>query len=201
MTTHRWNRTITWKHRYNEIGVINLIQRLNKKELLVIDVGCSIGVAIKHCKKTLLKHGITIYTIGIDGQKNVWDKAENNVDQLVRCDAKDVVNYDKTADVVICINTVRFTNPDYKKNVLKKCITFLKQDGVLITNVESFVLKNTTIKFVNPNNITAQIFLWHHQTRMLDKINAESYIKNVTTHRAWWFRLIRPILWTRDKIG
>ena len=197
----RWSRTITWKHRYNEIGITNLIQRLNKRELLVMDVGCSKGVTIKHCKKTLLKHGITIHTVGVDGQRRVWDEAENNVDQLLRCDAKDVDSYDGAADVVICVNTVRFTNPEYKKGVLNKCITFLKQDGVLITNVESFAIKNTNVEFINPNSIIARVFLWHHQIRMLDKTNAGLYTRNIETHRAWWFSLIRPILWARDKIG
>ena len=49
--------------------------------------GCSRGVTIKHCQKTLQKQGIAIKTIGVGGKKEVWDEAEKNIDQLIRHDA------------------------------------------------------------------------------------------------------------------
>ena len=176
----RWNKTTTWKNRYNDLGVTSLIQRLVKIELCVMDVGCSRGVTIKHCQKTLQKQGITINTIGVDGKKEVWDEAEKNVDRLIRHDAAEVNGYEGTADVVVCMNAIRFIHPKDKKDVLKKCVAFLKDDGMLITNVENFEIKNTTIKFTNLSNISTRVFMWIHRTRMLDKTNAGLYAENVT---------------------
>ena len=176
----RWNKTTTWKNRYNTFGVTGLIQRFGKTELCVMDVGCSKGVAIKHCQKTLQKQGIAIKTIGVDGKEEVWDEAEKNVDRLIRHDAAEVDGYDGTADVVVCMNAIRFIHHKDKKDVLKKCVAFLKDDGMLITNVENFEIKNTAVKFTSLSNISTRVVMWVHRTRMLDKTNAGVYAENVT---------------------
>ena len=187
----RWNKTTTWKNRYNDFGVTGLIQRLDKTELCVMDVGCSKGVAVKHCQKTLQKQGIAIKTIGVDGKKEVWDEAEKNIDQLIRHDADEVNGYDGTADVVVCMNAIRFIRPKDKKDVLKKCVAFLKDDGVLITNVENFEIKNTAVKFTSLSNISTRVVMWVHRTRMLDKTNAGLYAENVTScDRSYGFRIL-----------
>ena len=187
----RWNKTTTWKNRYNDFGVTGLIQRLDKTELRVMDVGCSRGVTIKHCQKTLQKQGIAIKTIGVDGKEEVWDEAEKNIDQLIRHDAAEVNGYEGTADVVVCMNAIRFIHPKDKKDVLKKCVVFLKDDGMLITNVENFEIKNTAVKFMNVSNISTRVFMWIHRTRMLDKTNAGLYAENVTAcDRSRGFRIL-----------
>ena len=110
---------------------------------VAIDVGCSTGEAMAGSKQCLFKHGIDIYTVGIDMSDNIKlkTKAKDNLDEFIDNDVFKVDSYARLADIVVCLNVVRCVSGDWRSKMIQKCSEFLKPDGVLITGVEEKHLK------------------------------------------------------------
>ena len=134
-----WNNNITWKNRYDDFGVTGymLLYAKGRKDVVAIDVGCSKGIAVTESKKCLDKRGIRLHTIGIDmsGNAKLIAAAKNNLGEFVNGNALEVNGYTGKADIVVCLNVVRFVPGDVKSRIIRKCAEFLKPDGVLITGV------------------------------------------------------------------
>ena len=135
-----WTKNTTWHIRYDDFGVTGymLLHAKNMEDTVVIDVGCSKGIAITESKKCLDKRGIRLHTIGIDmsDKAKLAAEAENNLDEFVNENVLEVDGYAGKADIVVCLNTIRYVLGDTKSGMIKKCTEFLKPDGVLITNVD-----------------------------------------------------------------
>ena len=134
-----WSNNMTWKSRYDDFGVTGymLLHAKGMKDVVVIDVGCSRGIAVTESKKCLAEHGIRLHTIGIDMSCNakLAAEAESNLDEFVNGNALEVDGYAGKADVVVCLNVVRFVRGDVKSRIVEKCAEFLNPGGVFITGV------------------------------------------------------------------
>ena len=134
-----WSCSKTWPNRYDDFGATGyiLLHAQGMEKAVVIDVGCSTGEAMLKSKLCLSRHGIKLYTVGIDMSDNakLKAKAKNNLDEFIDSDARKVDNYAGKADIVVCLNAVRYVPGDAKSDMITKCAEFLKPDGVLITGV------------------------------------------------------------------
>ena len=134
-----WRNSMTWKNRYDDFGVTGyiLLYAKGRKDAVVIDVGCSRGIAAAESKKCLARHGTRLRTIGIDmsGNAELIAKAESNMDEFINKDAREIDGRDEQADIVVCLNVVRFVPGDVKSSMIVKCAEFLKPGGVMITGV------------------------------------------------------------------
>ena len=81
----------------------------------------------------LEKHGIRLFTVGIDPSPKVAAQAKTNMNVFLNKDVLEVACCGK-ADVVICANVVRFVDRKLKQKILKKCAQLLKPEGVLIVS-------------------------------------------------------------------
>lgn len=137
-----WKPTLTYPERYEEIGVIDhvleYLRVTNKRDVVIVDIGCSTAVAAKQLKDMLDKRGIKSRTIGIDLSPSVKEEAIKNLDLFIN---QDVMQVDSTlypADVLICCNMIYYLNHQKKAEVINKCAQFMKDDSVLITNTPLF---------------------------------------------------------------
>ena len=134
-----WNNNMTWKNRYDDFGVTGymFLHAKGMKDVTVIDVGCSKGIAVAESKKCLAKHGVRLHTIGIDmsDDAKLAAEAESNLDEFVNGNALEVDGYTGRADIVVCLNVVRFVRGNVKSRIVEKCAEFLKPDGVFITGI------------------------------------------------------------------
>ena len=134
-----WTNSMTWKNRYDDFGVTGymLLHSKGMKDVVAIDVGCSTGIAVAESKKCMAKHGVRLHAIGIDmsGNAKLAAEAESNLDEFVNENALEVDGYAGRADIVVCLNVVRFVRGDVKSRIVEKCAEFLKPDGVFITGV------------------------------------------------------------------
>lgn len=132
----------TYKYRYDALGIIGYMLKYaessTKNRLTVIDVGCSKAEATRFAKTCLNEHGIKSFMIGIDNSVRIAEDAEKNLDEFILNDVIKVERYYGEADVVICSKVIRNVDGDIKSEVLRKCAEFLKDDGVLITDVEGY---------------------------------------------------------------
>ena len=135
-----WTCNNTWRTRYDDFGVTGymLLHLQGRKNAVVVDVGCSNGNAILGNRQCLSEHGIDLYTIGIDisTRKNIIADAEKNLDEFINKNVLDVNQYAGRADAVICLNATRLVSKNLKSEIIRKCVWFLKSDGVLITDVK-----------------------------------------------------------------
>ena len=133
-----WGCTTTWSERYDQFGATGymLIHAKCKEWITVVDVGCSTGDAINESKKCLARHNIALTTIGIDMSKDVEAKAKANLDRFIPKNVLDVNEHAGEADVVLCMNATRYVTDDVSGSIIRKCTSFLKPNGVLITGVQ-----------------------------------------------------------------
>lgn len=136
MSKH-WKNTTTWPRRYDHFGATGyaLSYARHKGEVVIIDVGCSTGEAMVECKKCLAQHGIRVREIGIDSSEKVAAASEKNLDKFIQRNVLNVNEYEKTADIVLCMNMERFIDWDNRSEIIEKCSWFLKDDGMLITGI------------------------------------------------------------------
>ena len=132
-----WKCTFTWSDRYDELGIPCIIdsysQQLKLDSLVVIDVGCSSGVALNDCRQLLEARGVTLYTVGIDQSLKVRKDAEKNLNRFILSNVLSVKNCGGVADVVICANMLRYNVTFEEKSlIVGKCARFLKPTGILI---------------------------------------------------------------------
>ena len=151
----------TWNTRYDEMGITGHIRQYANNHhgvLDVIDVGCSTGISTKTTQECLSEHGINIKTTGIDSSLTVKSKAIKNLNHFepenIFSSKLDV--YAGKADVVICVNVVNwFYNmlnkfPFFNRDsigIIKRCLTFLKNDGILITDSSNAKSINEIMRF------------------------------------------------------
>lgn len=138
MTGKYWRCNRTRPKRYHCLGATGyaLHHVRCKDAATVIDVGCSTGVAMLECKKCIAQHGIRIRAIGIDMSEKVVVSAENNLDEFIPKNVLDVTTHKEDADVVMCLNVIRFVGWDVRSEIIRKCAWFLSEKGVLITGVD-----------------------------------------------------------------
>lgn len=103
--------------------------------MVVIDVGCSKGEALKGAKDCLANHGVEVYAIGIDVLQKVAKDAKTNLDEFELGNVLDVTKYESVADVTLCLNAMRTLSEARKSLMIKRCVDFLKPDGMMITHV------------------------------------------------------------------
>ena len=136
-----WNNNRTFENRYELTRIHDLLLdcvKGSKNKIIIIDVGCSFGKAMKYTQNWLKQNNIDSYTVGIDPSKKVVDEANENLDEFINQDVLDVNEYVEKADVVICSKTAIFVTGEKRYQIIKKCVNFLKTNGVLITDVDCF---------------------------------------------------------------
>ena len=132
--SRNWTPTCTYENRYNILGVTGYMRDHAKddtKQMIIVDVGCSNGLALKRAQECLRRHDISAYTIGIDPSLKIKTLAEKNVDEFYNADVLEIDLQEK-ADVVICANVARFVDGEHKRRIFKKCAQLLKPDGVFV---------------------------------------------------------------------
>ena len=138
MTGKYWNCSRTEPKRYHYLGATGyaLYHVRCKDAATIIDVGCSTGVALLECKGYIDQQGTFIRAIGIDNSKEVASTAKENLDEFIPRDVLDVNAHKGDADVVMCLNVIRFVEWDVRSKIIKKCAKFLNEKGMLITGVD-----------------------------------------------------------------
>lgn len=197
-----WKANTTFKYRYDALGIIDYMLKYakssTKNRLTVIDVGCSRATATRFAKTCLNGHGIKSVMIGIDNSVRVADDAEKNLDEFILNDVMNVEEHYGSADVVICSMTIRNVNGEIRSRVLEKCTEFLKDDGVIITDVKGYDRPITdrgfsSIEKSNPEKICSYpclesvvVFMWgmhRKDTHMMGKNDTLEYAKQIK--REW----------------
>lgn len=142
MFNRNWNIHITSKDRYEFTGILDLainhLQLQRIKDPIIIDVGCSTGEAMERASHKMKTLKINPHTIGIDPAKTVRKKAEKNLDVFINKDVFKVIDRDESADIVICSKAAIFVEGSVREAIIRKCISFLKENGILITDVDCF---------------------------------------------------------------
>ena len=143
-----WKKTMTDQYRYDRLGVFGFMcdyaRNHSKDKLVVADVGCSSGTAIRECKFNFKeKQAISLSTYGCD----ISEKAKYSFEESKRrddpygldeffhgpvCDMP--MKYVGSVDMVICANMVRFVDGQTRAKVIRDCCRLLKHDGILITD-------------------------------------------------------------------
>ena len=126
---------LTWGWRYDCLGIPNYILKHagERDRLRVLDVGCSAGKALARCKSGLQdKHGLELYTVGIDVSAKMAPQAGANMDEFI---CKDVLNAEcDECDVVILANVLLCVDARRRRAIIGRCAKFLKPGGILITD-------------------------------------------------------------------
>lgn len=142
-----WTPRFTYPERYDEIGVTDRVSENLQhgiRELSILDVGCSHGVAARSLKSTLLAKGMSVFVTGIDPSFKVKADAERNLDKFIN---DDVVNVDPSlypADIVVLCNVVHYLSAKKKATMIRKCAEFLRdENSILITNTPTFETTST----------------------------------------------------------
>ncbi|BDQ30602.1 hypothetical protein NZNM25_07560 [Nitrosopumilus zosterae] len=141
MLTGNWPINYTFEDRYELTGITDFVldyANNSKKKLIILDVGCSSGIAMKYVQDYLKQKNIETFTIGIDISKNVVKDASKNLDKFINEDLLNVNDFVKKADVVICSKAAIFVTGEIRYKIIRKCSDFLKNDGILITDVDCF---------------------------------------------------------------
>lgn len=141
MSNGNWIINHTFKDRYVLTGITNLIlehTKDSKKKLVIIDVGCSKGIAMKYAQDYLQQKNVESFTVGIDVSENIADEANKNLDDFINKDVLKVDDYVEKADIVICSKMAIFVTGEVRHKIIKKCSELLKNDGMLITDVDCF---------------------------------------------------------------
>ncbi len=100
-------------------------------QVVVIDVGCSTGIALTGCKECLATKNVRVYAIGID--PHAKETVESRLDEFITKEAADIDDYIGQADVVICVNVLNSIHRNSKK-IFLDAIKFLKIGGIVITD-------------------------------------------------------------------
>lgn len=142
MLNRNWSIVITFKDRYEFTGIndftVNHLKQQGIKKPSIIDVGCSTGIAMKKTAEIMRMLEFDPYITGIDASKKVKSKAEKNLDEFINRDVLDIDDKENTADVVICSKAAIFVLGTRRAAIIRKCTSFLKDNGILITDVDSY---------------------------------------------------------------
>jgi SAM-dependent methyltransferase len=141
MLTGNWSINYTFEDRYEITGITDFIldyAKNSKNKLIILDVGCSIGTAMKYAQDYLKQKNVESFTVGIDVSKYVVEKASKNLDKFINEDLFNVDDFVGKADVVICSKMAIFVTGETRHKIIKKCTDFLNDKGILITDVDCF---------------------------------------------------------------
>jgi len=142
MLKGNWSVNITSKDRYEFTGItdfaVDHLKQQGIKKPTIIDVGCSLGIAMRKTAEIMKMSEFYPYTIGIDASKNVRSKAEKNLDRFINRDVLDIDDQEGTADVVICSKAAIYVLGTRRAAIIRKCASFLKDNGILITDVDCY---------------------------------------------------------------
>ena len=139
-----WTCSYTADGRYDDMGItrhiLNHSVRTGRGKFDVIDVCCSTGAAIKKCKSLLGKEGITLHTTGIDLSDRVEERARANLDRFMRLEMLEEYDgsLDGTADIVVCVNALRFVKGPTRRAMTERCAKLLGPGGILVTDVKGY---------------------------------------------------------------
>ena len=128
--------SLTWKTRYDGLGITDYIYQHFKhadKKLVIVDVGCSNGMALTGCKDRLSSKRLEVYAVGIDPYEDKADKSD--IDEFIQDHAANVLHQVGKADVVICVNVIN-ESKWAPKSVFQDAAKFLKIGGVMITDAD-----------------------------------------------------------------
>ena len=148
----KWKKETTFNHRYECMGATALILEHigGKKNIRILDAGCSNGRATKDCKMWLEKMGHDVSFVAVDQDKHRIESARKN-DCGVRFIHSDIECLkEKKFDVVLCLNVIRFVLPKPKSEMLRCMAEMLKLDGVLITGINRNDMKNMNLHVRRP---------------------------------------------------
>ena len=148
----RWIKGTTSNHRYECMGATALILEHigGKKNIQILDAGCSDGRATKDCKMWLEKMGHDVSFVAIDQDKQRIESARKN-DCGVKFIHSDIECLkEKKFDVIICLNVIRFVLPKPKSEMLRCMAEMLKLDGVLITGISRYDMKKMNLCVTRP---------------------------------------------------
>jgi SAM-dependent methyltransferase len=141
MVRGNWFSSYTTPNRYYLTGITDhvksYVKETGKKKLVIVDVGCSTGIAIRNMSDELNQDGIQTFTIGIDPSPKLKDDAQSNLDKFVN---KDVLRIKPkpVADIVICSKMAIYVSAKRRAKIITKTIEFLKNDGAMITDVDCY---------------------------------------------------------------
>lgn len=186
-----WTEGDTDHNRYECMGAVSLINDYikNKTDINILDAGCSDGISTKDCLLSINKHGKNISFIGVDIDKdrikNAQKDNENNI-EFICCDL-DQLKFKNKFDIIICLNVIRFIKSKNKKRILQKFMKMLKSDGVLITGINKYDMKQMNLPALKPpkcpKHITKLDILYtckkprfnHNDTRIIDCNKVDEY--------------------------
>lgn len=165
MNSDYWRCDTTWKRRYDHFGVTGyaLLHAKCRKNLVIVDVGCSKGIAMLDCQKCLEQYDVHAYTIGIDISEKHKVEARNNLDEFILDNVLNVNAHMGDADIVICMNMERYVDLEKKSQIIRKCAEFLKPDGMLITNIDKNYRKILNLEY--PNKFIPELVVSGEKTR------------------------------------
>lgn len=101
-------------------------------------MGCSKGIAMKYAQDYLKQKNIESFTVGIDVSENITKEANENLNEFINKDVLKVDDCIEKADIVICSKMAIFVTGEVRSKIIKKCSEFLKNDGILITDVDCY---------------------------------------------------------------
>lgn len=151
MSDFQWQFTTTWTGRYKEDGVTKCVEdyisKTGKRDLDVLDVGCSTGMALRTVQEDIQsKYGITLRTTGIEPNPSVQRRAEKNVDNLYKDRIQNIAVPSKRFDIVICNKVAYLARPDDQSDMILYCAKFLKTEGGLVTDLGCYRTLHTPRK-------------------------------------------------------
>src|SRR3989344_4852171 len=128
MFNRNWSSSFTFDERYEITGVndrvLEYVRQNSKKNLIVLDVGCSTGIAVNTLQQKLKHEGLDITTIGIDVSPKVKKESEKNLDRFILGDILKIETKPDPADVVICSKMILFVNYRKRAEIISKCSEF-----------------------------------------------------------------------------
>ncbi len=162
MLNPNWPSRYTYYGRYEDTEVTDRVYeyqaKTGKKNLKILDVGCSVAIATNAMQKNLLISGIHSEITGIDISPDVKDEAEKNLDKFLFGNIMEI-DLKQEFDVVICSKMVFFATAKRKAMVLSQCSKFLHSNGGLITDAHSFEYP-TFYQQMKEDIVDAKKILW-----------------------------------------
>lgn len=141
MSDYRWPSQFTCHGRYEQTGVtdrvLEYVRTSGKNKIKILDVGCSVGIAIKDMQTNLKRMGIETETTGMDRSVKVKVEAEKNLDHFILGGIMSV-KPSPEYDVVICSKMILHAGAKTRARIVCKCSRFLKPDGALITDADCY---------------------------------------------------------------
>lgn len=161
MSGYNWPSQFTYRGRYEQIGVTDRILEYTKlspkKKFKILDVGCSVGLAIKTTQENLKKMGFDIETTGMDNSDWVENEAKKNLDHFILGNIT-TVESTEGFDIVICSKMSLFAGAKIKTEIIGKCAKFLLSDGALITDANNYRFPSMKENFLEDFHDTIKTF-------------------------------------------